>query len=46
MVQKNEDFSESVSSFDVGAIFRPRLGHDLSANVPVVSVYALKKKLY
>ena len=30
MVQKNEDISESVSSFDTGAIFRPRSGHDLA----------------
>ena len=38
---KNEDISESVSSIDSGAIFLPRLAHELSRNVPVVSVYAL-----
>ena len=40
MVQKNADFSESVNSIDGGAIFRPKLGKDLSGNVVVVSVYA------
>ena len=44
MVQKNEDISESVSSFDTGAIFRPRSGHDLSRNASVVSGYAFYKK--
>ena len=43
MVQKNEDISESVNSFDTGAIFRPRSGHDLSRNVSVVSGYAFYK---
>ena len=43
MIQKNEDFSESVNSFDTGAIFRPRSGHDLSRNVSVVSGYAFYK---
>ena len=38
---KNEDISKSVSSIDSGAIFPPRLGQDLSRNVPVVSGYAL-----
>ena len=38
---KNEDISESVNSIDSGANFRPRLAHELSRNVPVVSVYAL-----
>ena len=38
---KNEDFSESVSSFDFGAIFQTRLGHELSRNVFGVFVYAL-----
>ena len=42
MVQKNEDISESVNSFDTG-IFRPRSGHDLSRNVSVVSGYAFYK---
>ena len=41
IVPKNKDFSESASSIDCGAIFPPRSGHDLSRNVPVVSVYAL-----
>ena len=35
MVQKNENISESVNSFDTGAIFRPRSGHDLSRNASV-----------
>ena len=43
MVQKNEDISESVNSFDTGAIFRPRSGHDLSRNASVVSGYAFYK---
>ena len=46
MDHKNEDISESVNSIHSGAIFLPRLGQDLSRNVPVVSVYALYKKLY
>ena len=40
MVQKNEDISESVNSFDTGAIFRARSGHDLSRNASVVSGHA------
>ena len=43
MIQKNENISESVNSFDTGAIFPPRLGHDLSRNVSVVSGYAFYK---
>ena len=43
MVQKNEDISKSVSSIDFGAIFLPRLGHDVSRNVLVVSVYAFQR---
>ena len=43
MIQKNEDISESVNSFDTGAIFWPRSGHDLSRNVAVVSGYAFYK---
>ena len=43
MIQKNEDISESVSSFDTGAIFRPRSSHDLSRNVSVVSGCAFYK---
>ena len=38
---KNEDISKSVNSIDAGAIFRSRLGHDLSRNVGGMSVYAL-----
>ena len=37
---KNEAISKSVSSIDAGAFFLPRLGHELSRNVFVVSVYA------
>ena len=33
-------------SFDPGPIFPASLGHDLSRNVVVVSVYAFQKKLY
>ena len=44
MGQKNEDISESVNSFDTGAIFLPPLGQDLSRNAFVVSVYAFEKK--
>ena len=40
---KNEDFSKSVNSFDFGAIFRPRSGHDLSRNVGLMSIYAFLK---
>ena len=43
MCHKNEDISESVNSFDTGAIFRPRSGHDLSRNASVVSGYAFYK---
>ena len=43
MVQKNEDISESVNSFDTGAIFRPISGHD-SRNACVMSGYAFYKK--
>ena len=35
---KNEDISESVCSFDFGAIFRTSLGHKLSRNAFVVSI--------
>ena len=38
MGQKNEDFSESLNSFDFGAIFLPRSGQDLSRNAFVVSI--------
>ena len=40
LVQKNEDFSESVNSFETGSIFPPSLGNYLSRNRSVVSVYA------
>ena len=40
MGEKNEDFSESMNSFDFGAIFLPRSGQELSRNVFVVFVYA------
>ena len=40
MGHKSEDISESVNSFDSGAIFLPRSGQDLSRDVVVVSVYA------
>ena len=36
----SEDISESVNSFDRGAIFPPRSGHDLSRNGFVVSRYS------
>ena len=37
---KSEDISESVNSFDSGAIFRSSLSEDISRNVFVVSIYA------
>ena len=40
MVQKTEDFSESVNSFETGSIFLPSLGNYLARNRSVVSVYA------
>ena len=46
MDHKNEDFSESVSSFDFGAIFLCRLGHELSRNGIVVSIASFYKNLY
>ena len=39
--QKNEDFSESVNSFAMGAIFLPRSDQELSNGIGPVSVYAL-----
>ena len=45
MDHKNEDISEYVNSFDAGTIFPDRLGHKLSRNGFVVSVYALEKNL-
>ena len=41
MDHTNEDFSESVNSFDLGVIFPSRSGQELSMNVGAVSVYAL-----
>ena len=38
--QKIEDISKSVNSIGRGAIFLSRLGHELSRNGLVVSVYA------
>ena len=35
-----------MSSFELGAIFPDRSGHELSRNVGAVSVYAFQKKLY
>ena len=46
MGQKSEDFSGSVNSFDFGPIFPGSLGHAISRNAFVVSVYALQKNLY
>ena len=43
---ENEDFSESMNSFDRGAIFLYGSGQELSRNVGAVSVYAFLKKLY
>ena len=37
---KNEDFSKSVNSFHSGPIFPDALGHDLSRNVGLMSIYA------
>ena len=46
MDQKNEDNSESVNSFGLGAIFPSRLGHELSMDGLVVSILSFWKKLY
>ena len=40
---KNGNISESVSSFETGAIFPDSSGHELSRNAIVVSAYALYK---
>ena len=37
-IRKNEDISASVCSIDIGAVFRPRLGQDLSRDVLVMSI--------
>ena len=43
--QKNDHSSKSVCSFDMGVIFVPSLGQELSRDALVVSVYAFGKKL-
>ena len=43
MVQKNEDISESVNSFDMGAIFPTEVGQDLSRNAFVASILSLER---
>ena len=40
---KNEDIWKSVSSFETGPIFVPRVGQDLSRNRGLVSVYAFQR---
>ena len=45
-IRKTKIFSESVNSFELGTIFPPRSGQELSRNVGAVSVYAFLKKLY
>ena len=46
MDHKNQDFSESLNSFDLGAFFWPSLGQDLSRNAFVVSVLFLERFSY
>ena len=43
---KNEDISESVCSFDFGAIFQTSLGHKLSRNAFVVSILFPERNSY
>ncbi len=43
MCHKNEDISESVNSFDTGAIFRTRVCQDLSRNAFVASILSLER---
>ena len=43
MVQKNEDISESVNSFDTGAIFPTEVSQDLSRNACVASILSLER---
>ena len=45
LAQKNEHFSKSMNSFGSGSIFPSSLGHYLSRNKSVVSVYAFWKNL-
>ena len=40
---RSEDISESVNSFDTGAIFRTRVGQDLSRNAFVASILSLER---
>ena len=43
MCHKNEDISESVNSFDTGAIFPAEVGQDLSRNAFVASIPSLER---
>ena len=43
MCHKNEDISESVNSFDTGAIFPTRVCQDLSRNAFVASILSLER---
>ena len=43
MCHKNEDISESVNSFDTGAIFPTEVGQDLSRNVFVAAILSLER---
>ena len=43
MCYKNEDISESVNSFDTGAIFPTEAGQDLSRNAFVASILSLER---
>ena len=45
IVRKNDDFSKSVNSFEMGPFFLDSLVEELSRNVFVVSVYALEEKM-
>ena len=43
MCHKNEDISDSVNSFDTGAIFPTRVCQDLSRNAFVASILSLER---
>ena len=43
MCHKNEDISESVNSFDTGAIFPTRVCKDVSRNAFVASILSLER---
>ena len=43
MCHTNEDISESVNSFDTGAIFPTRVCQDLSRNAFVASILSLER---